>query len=265
MQREHLPLSLCSCSESPCLLTRCSVCWCFMARWPPLDTLQEEWSLDVPSPPIWSNCTACLCWTKSCDSTLESRLTFSLTTRTSRRKAHHVKPGNSSALRGELSPMKLRNTSVSTLQKRKQPLSSSHRKLALSVARHLGLQAESVKTQTVGLGVDVGAGKARTATAAKRRKSQAPSIDEASRNRSPESLLVRHAPCSHVWLRALRCLRRRVEETAALGIGGSQPADSRQISVCPLALVRRPNDTLAHCTHPEMGQGGLALSHASAT
>ena len=48
-------ISLCLCSGSPWQLTRCSVCWFFMARLPPLDTPREEWSLDVPSPPIWSN------------------------------------------------------------------------------------------------------------------------------------------------------------------------------------------------------------------
>ena len=53
---------------------------------------------------------------------------------------------------------------------KKTAIVSSHRKLALSVARHLGLQAESVKTQTVGLAVDVSAGKLRAATTAKRRE-----------------------------------------------------------------------------------------------
>ena len=53
---------------------------------------------------------------------------------------------------------------------KKTAVVSSHRKLALNVARRLGLQAEAVKTQTVGLGVDVSAGKTRNATAAKRRK-----------------------------------------------------------------------------------------------
>ena len=42
----------------------------------------------------------------------------------------------------------------------KTAIVSSHRKLALSVAHHVALQAEAVKTQTAGLGVDVSAGEA---------------------------------------------------------------------------------------------------------
>ena len=52
---------------------------------------------------------------------------------------------------------------------KKTAIVSSHQKLALRVARQLGLQKEAVQTQTVGLGVDVSAGKARTVTSARRR------------------------------------------------------------------------------------------------
>ena len=53
---------------------------------------------------------------------------------------------------------------------KKTAIVSSHRKLALSVARQLGLQKEAVQTQTVGLGVDVSAGKTRAVTSTRRKK-----------------------------------------------------------------------------------------------
>ena len=52
----------------------------------------------------------------------------------------------------------------------KTAIVSSHRKLALSVARQLLLQKEAVQTQTVGLGVDVSAGKTRAVVSARRKK-----------------------------------------------------------------------------------------------
>ena len=53
---------------------------------------------------------------------------------------------------------------------KKTAIVSSHRKLALSVARQLVLQEEAVQTQTVGLVVDVSAGKTQAVTSARRKK-----------------------------------------------------------------------------------------------
>ena len=86
---------------------------------------------------------------------------------------------------------------------RKTPIVSSHRKLALSVARQLGLQKEAVQTQTVGLGVDVSAGKTRSVTSARRKKriqkvrqekSQTANADEASGVAGAKNLQMWPAP-----------------------------------------------------------------------
>ena len=84
---------------------------------------------------------------------------FLLMTRTNQPRVHNGRPGNSSCLRDELSPRRLRKNCVSDLKikKKKTAIVSSHRKLALSEALQFRLEEEeSVKTQTVGLGVDVG-------------------------------------------------------------------------------------------------------------
>ena len=94
----------------------------------------------------------------------------SLATHTSQPREHEGRPGNSLWLLDELSQRKPRNTCVSVLQTQTTAVVSSHRKLALSVARQLGLQKEAVQIQTVGLGVDVSAGKTRTVTSARRKK-----------------------------------------------------------------------------------------------
>ena len=51
---------------------------------------------------------------------------------------------------------------------------------------------------------------------------------------------------------------------AAPGLGGAQPADGRQIPLCAVAMVRRPDDVLGHSAHPEVEQRGVARSHAPA-
>ena len=122
------------------------------------------------SPLTWSNCTACLCWTMSCACILLFRLMSSLTTHTSQPREHQGRPKDSLWLLDEPSPRKPRNNCVSVLQTKKTAIVSSHQKLALSVARQLGLQKEAVQTQTVGLGVDVSDGKTRTVTSARRKK-----------------------------------------------------------------------------------------------
>ena len=90
----------------------------------------------------------------------------------------------------------------------KTAIVSSHQKLALSVARQLGLQKEAVQTQTVGLGVDVSAGKTRTVTSARRkkriqkvlkRKSQTANADETSGFVGSKDLQVWPAPSCYVW------------------------------------------------------------------
>ena len=129
-----------------------------------------EWWLDVPSPPIWSNCTACLCWTMLCGCILVSRSMFFID------ESHPISPGHTN---GRQEPHRGCGTNSHQggqkhlrvrFADKKTAIVSSHRKLALSEAHHLGMQEESVKTQTVGLGVDVTAGKARAATTTRRRK-----------------------------------------------------------------------------------------------
>ena len=45
-------------------------------------------------------------------------------------------------------------------------------------------------------------------------------------------------------------------------IGGAQPADGRQIPLCAVAMVRRPDDVLGRSNHLEVEQRGVARSHA---
>ena len=87
----------------------------------------------------------------------------------------------------------------------KTAIVSSHQKLALSVARQLGLQKEAA--QTVGLGVDVSAGETRTVTSEKKEedtkspqeKSQTASANETSAFAGSKDLQVWPAPSCHVW------------------------------------------------------------------
>ena len=90
----------------------------------------------------------------------------------------------------------------------KTAIVSSHRKLALSVAHHLGMQEESVKTQTVGLGVGVSAGKARAATTTRRKKKMQKALKRKARLRAltdeqvmrpKKNLLVWPPSSGHVW------------------------------------------------------------------
>ena len=55
-----------------------------------------------------------------------------------------------------------------------------------------------------------------------------------------------------------------MEVHAAPGLGGAQPADGKQIDLCAVAVVRRPDDVLGRSTHLEVEQRGMARSHASA-
>ena len=147
---------------------------------------------------------------------------------------------------------------------KKTAIVSSHRKVALIVAHHLGLQAEAVTTRTVGLGVDVTACKARAATTARRRKRLPAACKrkarlqppETSRPCSPENLCKR--PCTVMKSQVFLW---RVEESATSGSGGSQPADSRQVPLCALAMVRGPDGVLAHCVYwrGKIGEHGQFL------
>ena len=99
---------------------------------------------------------------------------------------------------------------------KKTAVVSSHRKLALNVARRLGLQAEAVKTQTVGLGVDVSAGKSceirhlkkgvRDFAKAPRERTRLQAMTKRAGAAAQKSVQMWHAPCSHVWRRGLRYL-----------------------------------------------------------
>ena len=55
-----------------------------------------------------------------------------------------------------------------------------------------------------------------------------------------------------------------MEVHAAPGLDGAQSDDGRQIPLCIVALVRRPDDILSCSSHFEVEQRGLARSHASA-
>ena len=131
-----------------------------------------------------------------------------------------------------------------------------------SVYSAVGLRPDPRGRVCLRPGVDVSAGETRTVTSARRKQRIQKVLKRKARLRVPTrragSLAQRIYKCG------LHPAAMYGEVHAAPGLGGTQPADGRQIPLCVVAMVRKPDDVLGHSAHFEVEQRGVARSHAPA-